>query len=61
MQINNVEDLKKVMEAAFPNLTWEVLTAIVVTSSGNIRATVTSKVFGDYSVSLRCGGGTKLI
>lgn len=56
MQINNVEDLKKVMEEAFPTLTWEVLTAIGVTSSGNIRATVTSKVFGDYCVSLHLSG-----
>jgi hypothetical protein len=30
MQINNVADLKKVMEAAFPTLTWEVLTTIGV-------------------------------
>ena len=55
MQINNVEDLKKVMEAAFPSLTWELRDSRSVRVTGTMQVVVTAHDFGDYSVSLTCG------
>lgn len=60
MTINDVEDLKKVMEEAFPSLTWEKVHTVCLRGKGTARVIVSSLHFGTYSVALTCGQDSEI-